>query len=84
MQISGHEGSGLTLSPGSLRFSPANWQTPQRVTVRAQQQPGVIRLRHTAAGGGYGSAATHMTVTVAADAKGQRAWQTRFGPTVSH
>ncbi len=56
--VSGASGD-VTVSPSSLTFTPANWDTPQTVTVRAAEDADAVAdtatLTHEASGGGYGS-----------------------------
>lgn len=65
-------GSGVSLVPAGLRFTPENWNTPQTVTVRPAQDDdavdGSIIVSHTAKGGGYGElACPRLRITVIDD-----------------
>ena len=70
--ISGHAGTALTLSgtmlvSDSLIFTPANWNTPQTVTVNAGAVTADtdVTLSHGVSGGDYGSVtAADVAVTV--------------------
>jgi cellulose 1,4-beta-cellobiosidase len=55
--------SGLSAAPGTLTFTPANYATPQTVTISADASS-TGAATFTAAGGGYGSAT--ITATEAA------------------
>ena len=69
--ITGHSGTDLTLDKTSLTFTTTNWATGQTVTVTAGQDDDAeddkVTLTHTASGGGYGSVAEDLDVTVADD-----------------
>ena len=62
-----------TVSPGSLTFTPSNWNTPRRVTVTGvdDSSPGGSRsvtITHTASGGGYDETAVpSVSVSVTDD-----------------
>ena len=66
--ITGHSGTDLTLDETSLTFTTTNWSTAQTVTVTAGQDDDTAddeeTLTHTASGGGYGSVAEDLPVTV--------------------
>ena len=66
--ITGHSGTDLTLGETSLTFTTTNWSTAQTVTVTAGQDDDTAddeeTLTHTASGGGYGSVAEDLPVTV--------------------
>ena len=66
--ITGHSGTDLTLGETSLTFTTTNWSTAQTVTVTAGQDDDTAddaeTLTHTASGGGYGSVAEDLDVTV--------------------
>ena len=53
----------LSASPGTLTFTPANWNTPQTVRVRTRNHPDTrCVIRHTATGGGYDGVAISRVV----------------------
>ena len=61
-----------TVDQSSLTFTTANWNTPQTVTVTAEQDtPDAVdesaTLTHTATGGGYNSTASRLRVGVSDD-----------------
>ena len=66
--ITGHSGTDLTLDETSLTFTTTNWSTAQTVRVTAGQDDDTAddeeTLTHTASGGGYGSVAEDLDVTV--------------------
>ncbi len=66
--ISGHSGTDLTLDTTSLTFTTSTWATQQTVTVTAAEDPDTAEdtatLAHAASGGGYGSVAADLAVTV--------------------
>ena len=71
--ISGHAGTDLSLESVKLTgdvltFTPANWDTPQAVTVRAAHDddgaPEAESLTHTAAGAEYAGVTKALPVTV--------------------
>ena len=57
--VSGTSGTTVTATPSTLTFTTANWDTPQRVTVKAgadaNAQNEEVTLTHRASGGGYDS-----------------------------
>ena len=58
------------VSPPSLAFTAANWDTPQTVTVSAAEDDGdtaadAAVVRHVASGGGYGAVSADLAVSVA-------------------
>ncbi len=69
--ISGHDGLALELDATRLLFTTGNWDTPQVVTLTANQDAGgrddTVTLTHTAAGGSYGSVTGNVVVTVTDD-----------------
>ena len=71
--ISGHAGTDLTLTGGRLSnyvltFTPANWNTPQTVTVTAAHDDDGVNddetLTHTAAGGEYAALTKALRATI--------------------
>ena len=63
------DSSALTVMPDALRFTAANWNTPQTVTVTAARDDDTddetARVSHAVSGGDYeGVVATSVTVTV--------------------
>ena len=59
----------VTVNPATLTFTPANWRTPQTVTVTALQDPDTddetVTVSHTVMGANYGSVtAADVTVNV--------------------
>ena len=72
-------GAGVTLdtdaatsgNQNSLSFTTANWNTPQTLTLSAEQDADAVddtvTLSHTASGGDYGSVTGDMVVTVSDD-----------------
>ena len=76
--VTGHSGTDLTLTglsaANTLTFTADNWDTPQRVTVKAgEDSDGLddsVTLTHTAAGGGYGGTTAALAVTVADNDRG--------------
>ena len=84
--ITGHSGTDLTLDKTSLTFTTTNWATAQEVTVTAGQDDDTaddeVTLTHTASGGGYGSVAEDLPVTVDDDDDpGLELSKTSLGPT---
>ena len=81
--------SDVTLSPGTLTFSPANWSTAQVVSVTALQDDDngeeTVTIHHRVRG--YGSISSGDTVTVTIDGSGGeeviQAWLPRFGRSVA-
>ena len=71
--ISGQANTDLTLSAESLTFTPANWDTPQTVSVTANDDDDAtpdanVTLSHAAASGDYGSVpAQTVAVTIEED-----------------
>ena len=63
--------SGVTVSPASLTFTSANWNTAQTVTVTAAQDDDAgddtATVNHAASGGGYNSVTGSVAVTVEDD-----------------
>ncbi len=84
------QGRVATVTPATLRFTPATWQTPQPVTITAGAD-GVSTLRGTVQSHdrGYaalasGGALPHIRVRVGADLTGLTTpWLARFGRTVT-
>ena len=66
IEVSGHAGTDLTLSPESLTFTAANWDTPQPVTVTAAEDDDAVAddavaITHAVSN----SAAEYQSVTAA-------------------
>jgi hypothetical protein len=62
----------VTLSTGSLAFTPSNWSTPQTVSITGTSDDDVtdesITITHSLSGGGYaGASVTDLVVTVTDD-----------------
>jgi hypothetical protein len=63
----------ITVSPHTLTFSPSDYATPRRVTLRALDNPGRAGTRdsvitHTTTGGGYTASGSHpLSVTIIGD-----------------
>ena len=57
--VAGHSGTDLTVQPASLTFTTENWNSRQTLTVSAAADidvgADVVRLTHSASGGGYDS-----------------------------
>ena len=66
--ISGHEGTGASLSPSQLVFTRANYADEQTVTVTAAEDQDVVNetvtLTHRAANGGYNGVSRDLEVTI--------------------
>ena len=66
--ITGHAGTDLTVDKPSLEFTTSNWDAAQTVRVSAGQDDDSAddqaTLAHAASGGGYGSVAKDLPVTV--------------------
>ncbi len=64
-------GTGVTMSPASLTFTGATWDTEQTVTVTAPHDDDASNermvLTHAASGGDYGSVSKDLPVTVTDD-----------------
>ena len=60
-------GSGVSVSPASLGFTPSDWSTPRTVTVTAAEDDNTaserVTLTHTAAGGGYAGQTATLSVS---------------------
>ena len=71
MTVTPENGSGLTLNPDRLTFTPQDWSQGQTVTVTGAQDPDAVddgfKLTHTASGGGYQSVSAELPVTVKDD-----------------
>ena len=95
--ITAPQGTGLTITPDRLTFTPTTWLSPQGVTVTVAKDSDFrgapITLTHTVSGSHQG--VTTMELVVAPppvepgqeDQQGseqQKAWHLRFGRTVSH
>ena len=67
---SGNTGA-ATVSPASLSFTTANWDTTQTVTVSGVDDPDTaeesVTVSLSATGGGYGSKTASVTVTITDD-----------------
>lgn len=80
--------SAATVSPATLTFTPANWDTTQTVTVTGVQDiDESVPVTHTVSGGGYtGVSAAVVTVTIhdqnRLDGVAQQ-WLARFGRTIA-
>ena len=62
----------LSLTPTVLRFTQADWDQPQTVTVAAAQDSDTLadapaQISHTVEGGGYDRAGASLTVTIVED-----------------
>ena len=68
VRASGQAGTDLTVSPETLTFTTANWQTAQSVTVAAGEDDDAAddaaTLTHTATGADYGGVTATVAVTV--------------------
>ena len=68
LTITGHAGTDLTPNPRILTFTPANWGTPQPVTLTAAEDEDVtddqVALTLTASGGGYAGVTHSVAVTI--------------------
>ena len=68
VEITGHEGTDLTLSTTTLTFTTSNWNIPQTVIVRAgpddDAYDDTATLTHTANGGDYKDVTKELPVTV--------------------
>ena len=68
LTITGQEGTDLTPNPRILTFTPANWGTPQPVTLTAAEDEDVtddqVALTLTASGGGYAGVTHSVAVTI--------------------
>ncbi len=68
VDLSGHQGTDLSLSRARLSFGASNWETPQTITVTANPDTNTasesITLTHTASGGGYVSVTSTLKVNV--------------------
>ena len=68
LTITGHAGTDLTPNPRILTFTPANWGTPQPVTLTAAEDADVtddqVALTLTASGGGYAGVTHSVAVTI--------------------
>ena len=97
--LSGHAGTYLRLDRADLTFTPADWNTPQTITVTAEDDGvdgGARRdmktLTHTGAGGGYDGVAAELDIDVLldpitisiADAEGPEGSYLEFPVTLSH
>ncbi len=71
VSITGQEESGLTLGAATLTFTETDWDTPQTVSVEAQEDEDgadeAAVLTHTASGGGYDAVTASLTVTTTDD-----------------
>ncbi len=69
--ITGHADTDVSLDETSLEFTTAKWNEAQTVTVTAAEDDDgindVVTLAHAASGGGYGSVAKNIVVTVTDD-----------------
>ena len=69
--IASSAAAAVTVAPAELTFTIGNYDTPQRVTVTAQQDDdmadGAATLRHTASGGGVTATGPTVSVTVTDD-----------------
>ena len=80
--------SAATVSPATLTFTPANWDTTQTVTVTGVQDTDEsVPVTHTVSGGGYtGVSAAVVTLTIhdqnRLDGVAQQ-WLARFGRTIA-
>ena len=99
VSISGHGGTSLSLSDGTLNgdaltFTTSNWDTAQTVTVKAAHDDNAMdesfTLAHTGSGGGYANVTSALSVTVTDDAPdtvaaqfGQAAYSVAEGSTVT-
>ena len=75
IHVLGAEGSDLTVSPDALTFAPAEWNTPQTVTVTARADDDtvddVVTLTHQVSGSGYDALKIEsVVVTVKENDKG--------------
>ena len=95
--ITAPQGTGLTITPDRLTFTPTTWLYPQDVTVTVAKDSDFrgapITLTHTVSGSHQG--VTTMELVVAPppvepgqedqqESEQQKAWHLRFGRTVSH
>ena len=68
LDVSGHAGTDLTVTPAQLEFAPADWDTPLPVTVAAATDPDLADDEHTltwtGSGGDYAGVNIAMKVTV--------------------
>ena len=68
VKITGFVGTDLTLDDASFYFTPADWNTPQTVTITAAEDDNAVNepatLTHTASGGEYGGVTKELPVTV--------------------
>ncbi len=66
--ITGHEGTDLKLDKSALKFTRTNWNSPQRITVSAEEDADrtndMETLLHSASGGDYPSVTGSVPVTV--------------------
>ena len=66
--VSGHAGTGLTVSPATLGFAVSNWNRKQNVRVTAAGDVDIVddevTLGHAASGADYVGVSAHVEVTV--------------------
>ena len=71
VSVSSDDTGAATVSPASLSFTTANWDTTQTVTVRGVDDPDTaeesVTVSLSATGGGYGSKTASVTVTITDD-----------------
>ena len=71
VSITGHADTGLTLDKTMLTFTVDNWNTAQRVTVKALEDDDGANdtgtLTHSASGGDYANLTVDLPVTVTDD-----------------
>ena len=82
--------AGLSVSPGLLVFTEADWSQPRTVTATVVEdaEPSAATLRHVAAGGRYlaewtAALAVELAVETGLLSRARKAWLARFGRTVA-
>ena len=69
LTLSGYSGTDLRVSPGALRYTPADWNAEQMITLRAEEdddfvEDPVVPLILTATGAGYTGIVSRVEVTI--------------------